>query len=723
MVDNPQAQRGSRQVPGETALAPVIARLDASDRQGLDQALGFRAAAGVDGLGDAVEVVTLVGALDLDIDTLVAALLWTPPRPASLRDVAAVAGAETFGEAVGALVDGADRMAALTGWMEPGRGAGMVQGEGLRRLLLAMVEDPRVVLMALAERLHRLREARALDQAARLRLAGAARDAWAPLASRLGVWQFKWELEDLAFRELAPATYHELARRLHERRVDRERYIAEVVATLHEQLRAADLSAQVYGRPKHLFSIWRKMELKHLEFDQVFDMRAVRVLVDTVADCYAALGVLHGIWPYIRGEFDDYITTPKGNRYQSLHTAVTGRGGRTLEVQIRTREMHRHAEQGVAAHWRYKERRSAASERDVDQKVAWLRQVLDWKDQLVGDGERPGLEPSEAPRVYVVTPRGEVVDLEAGATPLDFAYHVHTEVGHRCRGAKIDGAIVPLTHRLRSGERVEVLTGKHPSPSRDWLSPHLGYLHTGRARAKVRAWFRQQDFDADVARGREQFERELRRLGLVKVDPQTLAGRFNLKTGDDLLAAVGRGDVSTGQLDAALGPLNEVTRDEPEPSAPGRRKGDGSGGVSVAGVGDLLTQVAGCCRPVPPDDIVGFITRGRGVSIHRSDCRNLRALRGTEQERLLQVAWAAADKRFYPVNVHVAARDRPGLLRDITTQLANERVNVVSAGMRTDRSRQHALTELVVEVADRSQLEGVLERLRLLPAVLEARRP
>ena len=725
MVDNPQAKRGPADAARGQRLDALLARLADDDDAGLLRAAyAHRSAAGEEGLDDALEVAAVLAALELDADCQTAALLWTPPRPAALASVEQAAPAEQFGAAVSALVGGAERMADITGWMDLDRHSRAVHGEGLRRLLLAMVEDPRVVLMALAERLQRLRDARSLSAPERARLAIAAREAWAPLASRLGVWQLKWELEDLAFRELQPEVYHQLAKRLQERRVVREEYIAEVVATLSERLREAGISAEVYGRPKHLYSIWRKMQLKHLEFERVYDVRAVRVLVDTLADCYAALGIVHGIWPHIRGEFDDYITAPKGNMYQSLHTAVIGPGGRTLEVQIRTHEMHQRAEHGVAAHWRYKERRSAASERDVDQKIAWLRQVLEWKDVLEDPGAESHAEgaPEGAARVYVVTPKGEVIDLETGATPLDFAYHVHTDVGHRCRGAKVDGVIVPLTYRLRSGERVEVLTGKTPAPSRDWLSPHLGYLRTSRARAKVRAWFRQQDHAQNVVAGRELYERELKRLGLPRTDPHTLVARFNLHDGDDLLAALGRGDISSGQLASALAPLLESTAEEAPRSTRGRRTGDGSGGVTVAGVGDLLTQVAGCCKPVPPDDIVGYVTRGRGVSIHRRDCRNVLALRGEERARLLEVSWSGAGERVYPVAVHVAAYDRPGLLRDVTTLLANERINVVSVDMHTDRNRQMALMDLIVEVREVVQLSRMLERIGQLPNVVEARR-
>ena len=423
MVDNPQAQRRPRDAAREERLAALASKLAADDATRLRAAFAHRCEAGDEGLDDALEVVALLAALDLDADCQTAALLWTPPRPARLVAPAAAAPAERFGAEVAALSTGAERMAEITGWTNLDRQARGVHGEGLRRLLLAMVEDPRVVLMALAERLQRLREAHTLAAPERAQLAAAAREAWAPLASRLGVWQLKWELEDLALRELEPEAYHGLAKRLQERRVVREQYIADVVAVLSEQLGEAGLSAQVNGRPKHLYSIWRKMQLKHLEFERVYDVRAVRVLVETVTDCYAALGVVHGIWPHIRGEFDDYITAPKGNMYQSLHTAVIGPGGRTLEVQIRTREMHQRAEHGVAAHWRYKERRSAASERDVDQKIAWLRQVLEWKDTLEDPGAEasPGAAPEEEARVYVVTPKGEVIDLEAGATPLDFA--------------------------------------------------------------------------------------------------------------------------------------------------------------------------------------------------------------------------------------------------------------------------------------------------------------
>ena len=723
MVDNPQARATLDALERGHGVAAFRAGRSPAETALLERALARRAAAeaGGAGLDDALAVTAILDGLDLAAECLAAALLWTPPRPPELSATCEHGLGEGFGSEVAALVAGAARMEAITGWSAP-HGEQPVRGEGVRRLLLAMVEDPRVVLMALAERLHRLRGVRALADEQRRRSAAAAMEVWAPLASRLGVWQLKWELEDLAFRELEPATYHGLAKRLQERRVDRERYIERVVEALAAELAAAGLAADISGRPKHLYSIWRKMQHKALEFERVFDVRAVRVLVSTVAECYAALGVVHGLWTHIRGEFDDYITTPKGNLYQSLHTAVIGPDGRTLEVQIRTREMHRRAEHGVAAHWRYKEGRSAGAASDVERKVEWLRQVLAWKQSLEEPGallhELPSRE--EAARVYAVTPKGEVIDLDAGATVLDFAYHVHTDVGHRCRGAKVNGAIVPLTYALRSGERVEVLTGREANPSRDWLSPHLGYLATRGARAKVRSWFKQQDYAQNLAAGRDIFEREHKRLGLPRSDPAALTARFNLHAGDDVLAALGRGDVSTGQLAAALAPMM-APADEPAPPRRAHRRA-AAGGVAIGGVGDLLTQLAGCCRPVPPDAIVGYITRGRGVTIHRRDCRNVVGLRGEEQARLIEVNWDATSRRAYPVNLHVAAFDRRGLLRDVTTLIANEHANVLSMELDTDRRRQMATMDLVVEVADAEQLSRIIERLLQLPNVVEAGR-
>ncbi len=660
--------------------------------------------------------------LNLDHESVTAAILHIRQQmsarpPENIR--------QQFGPSVARLVNGLGKMDAIDEYRHAATSPGKdrKQMDRIKNLLLAMVEDVRVVLMKLAEFLVRMRRMRALAADVRTDMAHASLDVYAPLASRLGVRHFKWELEDLALRELEPETYRQIASQLQSRRGERERFIEKVVATLSEALADAGIDARISGRPKHIYSIWKKMRDKQLSFDQVFDLRAVRVLVDEVGDCYSALGVVHGLWTHIPKEFDDYITNPKPNRYQSLHTAVIGPEGKTLEVQIRTHEMHAHAEYGVAAHWRYKAG-GGQREADLEAKVDWLRQVLEWKEHG-GDGEDL-LDQLDTEllgdRVYVVTPRGQIHDLPAGATPLDFAYQVHTDVGHRCRGAKVNGAMVPLTHALQSGDQVEILTTRNATPSRDWLNPNLGYLKTARARAKVRHWFRQQNYDENLADGLEIFQRELKRFGISEPDRACLAARYNYKRFDDLLAGIGRGDVTPGQLAAALQdelpekPLAPLPRPR-RPVAP-RREGE----VRISGVGNLLTQIAGCCKPVPPEPIVGFITQGRGVSIHRSDCANVLRLGSAERARVMEVDWDTTGRDTYPVNVQLAAYDRPGLLRDITTVVANEKVNVAALTSDVDGREQMAHVRLTVEVTDLAELSRVMDRLSHLANVVEVRR-
>ena len=600
------------------------------------------------------------------------------------------------------------------------------QVERLRRLLLAVVDDVRILIVQLALTLHRLRTARERPRAERGRLAREGLEIYAPLASRLGIWQYKWEIEDLAFRESDPVTYKAIAGQLNERRVDRERYVEEAVRRVRARLRGEGIDAEVAGRAKHIHSIWRKMQRKSLGIEQagiekLFDLRALRVLVDTEAECYTALGAVHGLWTHIPREFDDYVTHPKPNGYRSLHTAVVGPGGRTLEVQIRTREMHAQAELGIAAHWRYKEG-ARRPEPGTDTRIAWLRQLLETGEDAGGTGSPLATlgQEIESERVYAFTPRGDVVDLPAGSTPLDFAYQIHTEVGHRCRGAKVGGRIVPLTYTVRTGDRIEVLTTRHPRPSRDWLNPNLGYLGSARSRAKVRHWFKHQDRERNVADGQEIWDRELKRLGVGDPPREALAERFHAARFEDFLAALGRGDVSVPQLAGALQPYLPA----PPPPAPklAKRRRRRTGDVRISGVGDLLTQMAQCCKPLPNDPITGYITRGRGVSIHRADCRNVLGLAGTERARLIDVAWSAGAEETWPVEIAVEAYDRKGLLRDATTVVSNEGVNIVAMDSQTDPGTHVVGMRITLEVRDVEQLSRVLGRLAQLPNVFDCRR-
>ena len=607
----------------------------------------------------------------------------------------------------------------------PARGLDTRQTQTLRKMLLAVVSDPRLILARLAEELVALRHARQLSAAERARRALEARAIYAPLANRLGVWQLKWELEDLAFRYLEPDEYRRVAAALNERRADRERYIELVCEELRALLQAAGVSAEVYGRPKHIYSIYRKMQRKQLDFSQLFDVRAVRVVVDSIPQCYAALGVVHGRWPYIPGEFDDYIATPKGNGYRSIHTAVIGPQSRSVEVQIRTREMHEHAELGVAAHWTYKE--GGPRDAQYQRKIEWVRRLLEPGDAGGADADRDLIEGMRVElfedRVYVLTPKGEVIDLVRGATPLDFAYQVHTSLGHRCRGAKVNGRIVPLTYPLVNGEIVEIITAKQEAPSRDWLAPEQGYLVSARNRSKVRAWFRKQDAGDNRSAGREIAERELARIGLRPEQFAALAQELKARDTERLYELLGEGELTVTQLLQAAGRLFEPpprTLVRPARAPLKRRRGSP---VEIEGVGDLPITLARCCAPLRPQPITGYVTLGRGVTVHRSDCASLARMGALKPERLLKVEWAnAADQEGLNVVLAISAYDRRGLLRDLTEVLALERLSIDAASTRTDHDTGLAHFALTAAVRDLEQLARVLRRLGAVANVIEAHR-
>lgn len=676
------------------------------------------------GVGHALAVADILAELNLDRESLTAGLLHgvTAEGRVSLEQVK-----ERFGATVSALVEGVLQMDAIREHQQASGADRTVddqsQAESLRRMLLAMVNDARVVLIKLALRVHNMRLARELDEAEQVRAARETLDIFAPLANRLSVWQLKWELEDLAFRYLHPAIYKKLAKSLAEKRVDRERYLVDVVSRLRESLAEHGIEADVSSRPKHIYSIWKKMQRKGVEIEEIYDVRAIRILVKEVRDCYAALGIVHGLWQHIPREFDDYIANPKKNLYRSLHTAVVGPKGRTLEVQIRTHEMHQHAELGVAAHWRYKEgvRRDPGFER----KINWMRQLMEWKEEMADSAEFLDNFRTESAeeRVYVFTPQGKIIDLPAGATPLDFAYRVHTDIGHRCRGAKVDGRIVPLTYKLSGGEKVEILTTKQGKPSRDWLSPHLGYLATSRARSKVRHWFAEQDHEKNLAAGRAVLERELHRLGVEPRSADKLLERFHMARIEDLWLALGRGDVSAAQMVHVMESLQSPPADAAVPLPMRRHKTRASSGdICIEGVGDLLTQMAKCCKPVPNDPIIGYITRGRGVTIHRRTCSNVLRMTEDHRARLIEVQWSVEAGEHYPVDVQVQAYDRAGLLRDITNLLANEKVNVLSLNTTTDRREHMAHMSLRLEIGGLDQLSRILAKLNELPNVVMVQR-
>ncbi len=603
---------------------------------------------------------------------------------------------------------------------QPGEALAVQQSEALRKMLLAVVSDVRLVLVRIAEQLYRLRLAKKAPTDEQQALAIETREIYAALANRLGVWRLKWELEDLAFRYLEPDTYKQIAKTLNEKRTERESFIDTVKSQLLAELAKAGLDADISGRPKHIYSIWRKMQRKGSGLEHIFDERAVRVLVNDVRECYAALGVVHNLWSYLPGEFDDYIANPKVNNYQSLHTAVIGPQGRTVEVQIRTHDMHRQAELGVAAHWRYKEGGSPAAA--FDQKIRFIRHILepsDRDDELLDQIRDDVFED----RVYAVSPKGDVVEMPAGSTPLDFAYHVHTQVGHRCRGAKVNGRIVPLGYQVRNGDKIEIITASEAKPSRDWLNPQLGYLAARRSRSKVRTWFRQQDKEQNRRQGREMLDRELARLNVRDIPANEIAKHLKFKDSEALCTALGAGDLSTAAIATAL---QNLRRDESIEilKKPRQRKSQGAkkNKTAISGLGDLLSTFARCCRPVPPEHIAGYITQGRGVSIHRQDCGNFLRLNSRHPERVIEVDWGDSEHASYPAELKLYAYDRQGLLRDISSVLADEKISVLAVQTKSDKKRMQAIMELSIEVPGLPSLSRLISRLEQVPNVTSVRR-
>ncbi|MDQ7015755.1 MAG: bifunctional (p)ppGpp synthetase/guanosine-3',5'-bis(diphosphate) 3'-pyrophosphohydrolase [Gammaproteobacteria bacterium] len=652
--------------------------------------------------------------LGADEETLMAALFSAPlmEQEQSLDFIA-----QEYGETVAALVKSTRWLHSLE--YEEVHAEAPDQAERVRRMVLAIVNDVRAVLIKLAYRAQRLHHLNQEDEAMRHRVAKETLDIYAPLANRLGIGELKWELEDLAFRYLEPLAYKQIAKALEERREDREYFIHSFMILLQEELDKEGLEGvDISGRPKHIYSIWRKMQKKQMEFKELFDVRAVRVMVNRVSECYAVLGVVHSLWRHIPQEFDDYIANQKSNGYRSLHTAVLGPEGKSVEVQIRTREMHEHAEHGVAAHWRYKE--GTPNDSKLDDGIAVLRQLLEpgQEDDVLlesFDGEMFG------DRVFVLTPKGEVLDLLAGATPLDFAFQVHTQIGYRCRGAKVNGRIVPLAYVLKNGDQVEILTNSVPKPSRDWLNKNLSYLHTSRARIKVRAWFNIQDHEQHLDEGRHILARELKRLNLKNVDLEALVHRLGYKKQSELLEALGRNQINAGHLvegiESLLAPLETEEPCRPVVSAERSVASE----VRVLGVGNLLTRIANCCKPVPYDEIIGFITQGKGVTVHRFDCNNVQNLSDIEQPRLVEVSWGEG-KGHYSVDVRVIAYDRTGLLKDITSILSNEQINVTALNTHSDFKKQTARFHFTLEVSDMRQLGSVLLKIEQLPNILEVGR-
>ncbi|MBC3884678.1 RelA/SpoT family protein [Undibacterium griseum] len=691
-------------------------------------------------------VVSTLSMLRTDVDSRIAGLLFELPE---LCPQAAEQIEVRFGKEIGDLVSGIRRLmklreAALT-QHDIGRGKdaaekAAAQMETLRKMVLAMATDMRVVLVRLASRVTTLRyfaECKREDGAAQ-QYASETMDLYAPLANRLGVWQLKWELEDLSFRFLEPAQYKRIAKMLEEKRVERESFVVNAIALLNSELKAAGVKAEVSGRPKHIFSIWKKMKGKAVDFDELYDVRAFRVVVDDIKDCYTVLGIVHNLWVPIPKEFDDYISRPKPNGYKSLHTVVVVEDGRPLEVQIRTREMHQFAEYGVAAHWRYKESGgSNFTAQEYDEKIAWLRQLLAWKtdvtDAVVEQEavQREWVEKLKSAslddRIYVLTPQARVIELPCNATPVDFAYQLHTDVGHRCRGARVDHVMVPLNTRLKNGQTVEIITLKAGSaqtgPSRDWLSPE--YSASTRTRSKIRAWFNAIDQQETLAAGRVLVEKTLQREGKTAVNLEDLARKLGFSAPDDLFLSVGKEEFSLRQIEAVL--RDQVAPEEADEVAITNKSRASSviqgakSGVLVVGTDGLMTQLARCCKPAPPDNIVGFVTRGKGVSIHRASCKNFAEMRAKAPERVIQTTWGEHGKdTVYPVDIFVLAQDRQGLLRDISEVFSREKINVI--GVNTQSARSQAKMSFTVEIGGTTQLQKALSVIREVGGVVEVRR-
>jgi len=699
-----------------------------------------------------IAVASILAELRVPVEVVVAGLLHdtVEDTPITLNDIKI-----DFGEDVAKLVDGVTKLTQLPrvsrgdqhpeedirdeelrlaadrrGDLDPDSAASLyvksrrydLVSETLRKTFLAMGEDVRVVLIKLADRLHNMRTLGHLPEHKRRRIAQETLDIFAPLANRLGIWQMKWELEDLAFRYVNPEKYKEIANNLAEKRFNRESGMDEIIEHLTEMISQSGIKPEITGRPKHIYSIYRKMVRKGVAFDQVHDVRGVRIIVPDIPSAYSTLGVIHTHWRPLPGQFDDYIAVPKDNFYQSLHTSVLYDDGKTLEIQIRTPEMHQNAELGIAAHWRYKE--GAPRDDSFEKKILWFRSLMEWKQDVEDAGEFVDSLKTDVfqDRVYIFTPKGDIYDLPTGSTPIDFAYHVHTDIGHRCRGAKVNGKLVSLDYILKTGEQVEILTAKRGGPSRDWLNPNLGLVKTQRAKAKIRYWFKKQAREQNINQGRDFLEKELRRLGLVDINLEQLARQFEFRSVEDLYLAIGFGDIPLVRIAQQLMQneqdeegLKFGSRIIPETTV------ESHDSITVVGLKGLLTSIARCCNPVPGDEIVGYITRGRGATIHRRDCPNI--LRLQEKERLVRVAWGEP-KRTYPVSVRVKAYDRDGLARDVSNLVANEGINMglVQAGINHDSKLSLAILDLVLEVKDVDQLTRVLTRIEALPNVMEAHR-
>lgn len=668
------------------------------------------------------EMVEMLQELQMDDETLLAAFVYTYCQVRELSDEEIK---EQFSPQIMSLVQGVQRMSAIrTLHSSQHIKASESQIDNIRRMLLSMVQDVRAVVIKLAERIIRLQQVKNDDEETRVITARECASIYAPLANRLGIGQLKWELEDLSFRYLHPETYKQIAKMLQEKRKERQHYVEQFVAQLQSRLDQQGSKAKVHGRPKHIYSIWKKMQNKGLSFQQLFDIRAVRIIADTLQDCYSVLGEVHATWNHIPREFDDYIATPKPNGYQSIHTIILGPEGKTIEVQIRTQQMHDDAELGVAAHWKYKEGKSGSSD-SFEDKINWLRKILAWQDDVSESGDIVEELRSQVfdDRVYVFTPKGDVIDLPKGSTPLDFAYYVHTNVGHRCNGAKISDRIVPLTYQLQTGDQVEVLTGKELNPSRDWMNSSMGYVLSSRARAKIATWFKKQDREKNLQAGKDMLLGEIIKARLDKELINDVHGRFNVNSLEDLYVAIGGGDVGVMQV---INHLQQKVLPPPEIDPRVKTKASKSTGkgdqIVVEGVGNLMTNLAGCCQPLPGDPVYGYITIGKGVSVHKHGCENLNGLLAQNPERGIEVNWSSDVKGAFKTKVDIYCYDRDGILRDITTILGNEKVSLLGVHSESHELDQSANIGLVLEVKDLNSLARLMSKLEKIRGVMEVRR-
>ncbi|WP_395341349.1 GTP diphosphokinase [Ningiella sp. W23] len=666
------------------------------------------------------EMVEILHELHMDDETLQAALVFPYCQ---IHDLNAEDISEKFGQSISDLVAGVRKMDAIKTLQSRSESNG-VQVEKLRNMLLTMVEDVRAVVIKMAERICHLHQIKDEDEETRVIAARECATIYAPLANRLGIGQLKWELEDLSFRYLHPQTYKRIAKMLKEKRLDREQYISDFVAHLQSLMDEESIQVEVIGRPKHIYSIYKKMQKKQLDFEQLFDIRALRIIAKRLQDCYAALGTVHSHYRHIPKEFDDYIATPKSNGYQSIHTVIVGPEGKSIEIQIRTEQMHQDAELGVAAHWKYKEG-SAGSNASTDERVNWLRKILLWQEEMAESGNLIEEFRSQVfeDRVYVFTPKGDVIDLPHGATPLDFAYHIHSNVGHRCTGAKVNDRIVPFTYKLQTGDQVNVLTSKKLNPSRDWMHPGLGYIHSARARATIHSYFKKQDKDKNREAGKELLERELNKVNIAIKYAAELCEKYNVKTADDLYAAIGTGDVRVMNVVNALQQKYAPVVEEPvEAKIRKPRKAKSNQPIIAEGVGNLLSALAKCCQPVAGDSIIGYITLGKGVSVHKEGCAQLEHLLKTHPEREIEVSWADDDRGAFRTTLDVLSEDRDGILRDLTTELINEKIALLGVNSLSNTKDNTALIKLTIEVANASILNKMVLRLSRVSGVLNISR-